>query len=78
MTGPSKSCCLKAIPTGLLKKTLPVHRPVLCKIINMTYLDKGIFLERLKATDVTPIIKKDLLDQNALKSYRPMSNLAYD
>ena len=73
---PTKSCCLDALPTALLKKTLPVHLTVLCKIINMS-LDKGIFPGRLKAADVTPIIKKASLDQNILKNYRPVSNLAY-
>ena len=65
MAWPSKSCCLDALATALLKKTLPVHLPVLCKITNMS-LEKGIFPGRLKAADVTTIIKKSSLDQNVL------------
>ena len=76
MAWPSKSCCLDALATALLKKTLPVHLPVLCKITNMS-LEKGIFPGRLKAADVTTIIKKASLDQNVLMNYRPVTNLAY-
>ena len=61
------SCCLDALPTALLKKTLAVHLPVLSKIINMS-LDKGIFPGRLKTAHVTPNIKKASLDQNELST----------
>ena len=76
MTGPSKSCSLDALPTSLLKKSIDVHLPILCKIINWS-LRTGIFPAALKTTDVTPIIKKASLDQNTLKNYRPVSNLAF-
>ena len=76
MAGPFESSCLDALPTALLKKTLQVHLPVFCKIINMS-LDEGIFPGRIKAADVTPIINIASLDQNVLKNSRPVSNLAY-
>ena len=50
-------------------KTLPVHLPVLCKIIKMS-LNKGMFPGKLKAADVTPIIKKASLDQNVFMYLR--------
>ena len=37
----------------------------------------GVFPASLKTADVTPLIKKTSLDQDVLKNYRPVSNLAY-
>ena len=36
----------------------------------------GVFPASPKTADVTPLIKKISLDQNVLKNYRPVSNLA--
>ena len=76
LTGPSKSCLLDALPTSLLKKTVTAKLPILCGIINKS-MTTGVFPASLKTADVTPLIKKKSLDQDMLKNYRPVSNLAY-
>ena len=76
LTGPSKSCSLDALPTSLLKKTITAQLPILCDIINKS-MTAGVFPASLKTADVTPLIKKTSLDQDVLKNYRPVSNLAY-
>ena len=37
----------------------------------------GVFPASLKTADATPLIKKTTLDQDVLKNYRAVSNLAY-
>ena len=76
LTGPSKSCSLDALPTSLLKKTITAQLPILCDIINKS-MTTGVFPASLKTADVTPLIKKTSLDQDVLKNYRPVCNLAY-
>ena len=74
--GPSKPCSLDPLPTSLLKKTITSHLPILCQIINRS-LKSGVFPAMLKTADVTLLIKKPSLDQDSLKNYRPVSNLAF-
>jgi hypothetical protein len=71
----SKSCALDPIPTWLLKQC-PSLVPQLCNIVNDS-LSTGCVPSSLKQAHVIPVIKKASLNQNELKNYRPVSNLAY-
>ena len=72
----SKSCSLDPIPTSLLKSALDCLLPILCKVVNLSFLHKtmpGV----LKSASVTPLLKKETLDPEDMKNYRPVSNLPY-
>ena len=45
-------------------------------IVNMT-LSTGIFPSKLKSAIVLPLLKKQNLDSESFKNYRPVSNLPY-
>ena len=76
MNSPSTSCSQDPIPTSLLKEHLDVLLPIITKIVNSS-LDKGIFPDCLKHANITPLIKKENLDKNDMKNYRPVSNLSF-
>ena len=71
----SKSCALDPLPTNLIKQC-PAIFPLLGHIINHS-LSTGCMPQLLKEAHVSPVLKKASLNQNELKSYRPVSNLAY-
>ena len=73
---PSKSCGLDLIPTSLLKTLIEPLAPVLTKIVNLS-LQGGVVPDTLKSAIATPLIKKQSLDPDVLKNYRPVSNLSY-
>ena len=78
MKSPTKSCQLDAIPTWLLK-TPPVLDCIvyhLTKCINTSLLT-GVVPSCLKTAFVTPMLKKEGLEPNTLKHYRPVSNLPF-
>ena len=76
LNSPSKSCSLDPLPTWLLKQMLPAILPSLCILVN-TSISSGVFPQALKTAIVSPLLKKPSLDQNVLKNYRPVSNLAF-
>jgi hypothetical protein len=59
----------------MLKSHLPAHAPVIMEI--NTFLSTGEFPAEWKQALVTPPIKKPSLNQTALSSYRPVSNLPF-
>ena len=75
---PTKSCCLDAIPTWLLKDPAVVRAllPTLASLVNV-FLTIGEFPACLKVAVVTPILKKPGLDLNDLTNCRPVSNLQF-
>jgi hypothetical protein len=73
---PNKTCGLDPIPTWLLKENVDIMLPALTTIVN-TSLSSGSFPSSLKDAIVTPILKKNGLDCNNLKNYRPVSNTAF-
>ena len=74
----TKSCSLDSIPTTLLKNKHVLYTvlPTLTSMINSS-ITSGVFPECLKQAQVTPLIKKQGLDANDFKSYRPISNLPF-
>jgi len=76
MSSKSKSCQLDPIPTMLLKSSLKILLPVIHKIINLS-LSSATVPPSLKLAVVTPLLKKQSLNADDLKNYRPISNLPY-
>ena len=50
--------------------------PLITRIINKS-LEKGCLPDDLKHANILPLIKKDNLDKDTLKNYRPVSNLTF-
>ena len=50
--------------------------PLITRIINKS-LEKGCVPDDLKHANILPLIKKDNLDKDILKNYRPVSNLTF-
>ena len=73
---PDKSCHLDPIPTWLLKSCLKELLPIITKIIN-TSLEAAYVPKVFKSAHVKPLLKKQGLDQNDFKNYRPVSNLPF-
>ena len=73
---PNKSCELDPIPTWLLKLCLPELLPTLTKIVN-TSMETSHVPKSFKSSHVRPLLKKENLDANTLKNYRPVSNLPF-
>ena len=71
-----KSCLLDPIPTWYLKQNSYVFVPVITRLINMS-LTTGVFPDSLKQTVINPIIKKQSLNPNDLKNYRPVANIPF-
>ena len=71
-----KSCNLDPIPTELLYKNLDVLLPIITNIIN-TSLASGFVPPDFKTAIVKPLLKKNSLNHNVLKTYRPISNLPF-
>ena len=73
---PTKSCKLDILPTELVKNCVSELSPIITKIVNQS-LASGIFPDNFKVAHVTPLLKKSNLDKDALKNYRPVSNLSF-
>lgn len=72
----SATCDLDPIPTHLLKENLDTIVPLITKLVNAS-LQHGKFPEIFKHADIVPLLKKDGLDPDNLKNYRPVSNLPF-
>ena len=73
---PNKSYELDPIPTWLLKLYLPELLLILTKIVN-TSMETSHVPKSFKSSHVRPLLKKENLDANTLKNYRPVSNLPF-
>ena len=76
MSTPNKLCDLDPIPTTLLKQCCAELLPIITNIINSS-LVSSVFPSAYKLALVGPIIKKNSLDPDVLKNYRPVPNLHY-
>ena len=76
MSSKSKSCSLDPIPSWLLKQSLDELTPAITNIISLS-LQNGRFLNALKFANITPLIKKQTLDPDNLRNYRPIANLSF-
>ena len=60
----------------MLKKTLQCQLSYLVTLVNSSF-DHGIFPLKLRTAVVKPLLKKDNLDLNVFKNYRPVSNIPF-
>ena len=60
----------------MLKDSLDILCPTISCIVNSS-LQSGTVPDSYKTAIITPVLKKPSLDRNALKSYRPVSNLPF-
>ena len=63
-------------PTRLIKDNLDTLAPVITRIVNKS-LEEGLFPSNLKHANIRPLLKKENLDKEILKNYRPVSNLPF-
>ena len=73
---PPKSCELDSMPTTLMYECMDVLLPSLTHITNES-LTTGVFPPDFKTAIAKPQLKKQNLDPNNVKNYRPISNLAF-
>ena len=71
-----ESCILDAVPTWFLKSNCELFADVITRIVNLS-LSTGVFPDSLKHAIIGPLIKKQSLDRNTLKNYRPVSNIKF-
>ena len=71
MKSPNKSCELDPIPTWLLKCCLTELLPLITTLVNKS-LTTGSFPEGFKLALIKPHLKKQTLDPDLLKNYRPV------
>ena len=71
----SKSCCLDAIPTYLLKQCMDVLLEPITDIVNGS-LQTGAFPDCWKCGIITPVLKKKGSDL-VCRNYRPLTNLSF-
>ena len=74
-SAPNKSCQLDPVPTWIVKELRSSLSPFIALLFNKS-LSTGCFPSAYKHAIVTPLLKKENLDANQLKNYRPVSNLS--
>jgi len=72
---PDKQCTSDPLPTWLLKQSVEVLAPFLCRLFNWS-LQSGTVPSTFKFAYITPLLKQADLDPADAKSYRPISNLS--
>jgi len=70
----AKSSPLDFIPTSLLKLCSHTFAPVIARLANLSF-QASSFPNMFKTAQVTPLLKKQGMDDNDPSSYRPISNL---
>lgn len=76
MKSPSASGLHDPMPTWLIKKALNSLLHSITSIVNMS-LTEGVVPSSMKSAVIKPLLKKENLDCNILKNYRPVSNLTF-
>jgi hypothetical protein len=76
MSAAVKSCELDPIPTFLLKSCIDSLLPLITAIVNKSISESEV-PTKFKQAIVRPLLKKQGLDQDELKNYRPVSNLPF-
>jgi len=72
---PDKQSTSDPMPTGLFMQVADVLEPFMVELFNRS-VSEGLVPSVVKATYVTPLLKKADLDSADAKSYRPISNLS--
>ena len=70
------TCSLDPMPTSLVKRHLKILAPFITRIVNAS-LCSGSVPRALKMAIVEPRLKKNGLDADDPRNYRPVSNLAF-
>ena len=70
------TCELDPIPTAFVKEHLQILSPIITHIVNSSILN-GVMPSCLKTAIVIPRLKKNGLDCDDLKNFRPISNLPF-
>ena len=73
---PTKSCLLDPLPTFLIKECIDILLPSITKLVNCS-LCEGLVPADFKKAVITPLIKKDSLPLEDLKSYLPVRGLSF-
>ena len=73
---PTKSCNIDPIPTWLLKDLIDALLPFITAMVNSSLI-QGRFPSAEKHAVVTPLLKKQGMNVDELKNYRPVSNLSF-
>ena len=72
----NKTCSLDPIPTFVIKHYADSISPIITNIVNQSLI-AGEFPSLLKLSHVRPRLKKDNLDKEVLKNYRPIANIPF-
>ena len=70
------TCVLVQFPTKLLMCHLSSILDIIICIVNLCFLT-GVFPTSCKSSIIFPLIKKEVLDPEILKNYRPVANLSF-
>ena len=73
---PSTSCNLDPVPTWIIKACATTLIPTITSIVNFS-ITTSDFPPILKQAHVAPLLKKESLDRDNLKHFRPVSNLNF-
>ena len=73
---PTKSCSLDPAPTWMVKDSVDELIPMVTILVNLS-LQSANVPDSMKQALVTLLLKKDDLDPEVLKNYRPVSNLSF-
>ena len=76
LSSPVKSCTLDPIPTSMLVQNIDFFIDCISEIVNESLLT-GTMPDCLKHAIISPLLKKQNLDRNEFKNYRPVSNLTF-
>ena len=72
----SKSCVLDPIPAILMKECYDSLLPLITDIVYLSF-STAIVPTAFKEAIADPILKKDSLDHEVYKTFRPISNLSF-
>ena len=72
---PLKQYALDSIPTWLLKNCIDLLAPYITSVFNIT-LSSGYVPSSFKQAFITPLLKKNGLEETIVGNYRPVSNLS--
>ena len=70
------TCVLDPFPTKLLMSHLSYILNIIIYIVNLCF-SSGVFPTPCKSSIIFPLIKKQGLDPEILKKYRPVANLSF-
>ena len=71
---PCKSSPMDFIPTSLLKSCSDFYAPIIARLANLSFAESQ-FPTNFKRAQITPLLKKEGLDNDSPANYRPISNL---